>query len=68
MFKQKQESTLDKKIQDAVEQFGKTTVDEVLTSVEYGNVEEALIMFQEFDQYTHIDVLKFIYYGHEPQN
>jgi hypothetical protein len=44
------------------------TVEEVLRTVEYGNVNEALIMFQEFDQHCHIEVLKFIYYGYEPKN
>jgi hypothetical protein len=68
MFKQKQQPTIDKRIQDAIEQFGRLTVDEVLTSVDNGSVDEALIMFQEFEQYTHIDVLKFLYYGYEPEN
>ena len=68
MFKAKQEDSLEKKIQDATEQYGKLTIEEVLRSVEYGSVEEALIMFQEFDQHAHIEVLKFLYYGHEPKN
>jgi hypothetical protein len=68
MFKAKQEDSIEKRIQDATDQFGKLTVEEVLRTVEYGNVNEALIMFQEFDQHCHIEVLKFIYYGYEPKN
>ena len=69
MFKPKQvEYSLKKNTQDAIEQYGQLTVDEVLTSVEYGSIEEALIMFQEFDQHVHIEVLKFLYYGYEPKD
>ena len=69
MFKAKQvETSLEKRIIEATDKFGTLTVEEVLKSVEYGNVQEAMIMFQEFDQYRHIDVLKFLYYGYEPED
>jgi len=69
MFKAKQvETSLEKRIIEATDKFGALTVEEVLKSVEYGSVQEAMIMFQEFDQYRHIDVLKFLYYGYESED
>ena len=69
MFKPKQISnSLEKRTQEALETYDRLTVEEVLTSVEYSSVEEALVMFQEFDQFNHIDVLKFLYYGYEPKD
>lgn len=62
MYQKPVESTFEKKVQDAIDEHGKFIVEEVLHSVELIGRDNAYMMFQEYEQYTHCQVIKQIYY------
>lgn len=64
MFKPKEEPTFEKKVQDAIDEYGQFVVDEVMNAVELtDDVKGAYMMFLEFEQHSHVAAMKIIYYG-----
>jgi hypothetical protein len=59
---QKAEVTFEKKVECAIEEFGSFIVEEVLHVVEMDGADNAYIMFQEFEQHSHCQVIKQLYY------
>lgn len=64
MFKPKEEPTFEKKVQDAIDEYGQFVVDEVMNAIELtDDVKGAYMMFLEFEQHQHVAAMKTIYHG-----
>jgi hypothetical protein len=61
MFKNKKESSVEKKRQEAVETWGDFLVAEVDYAVNLTGVHECLSMFTEWEMDQHVSILKHIY-------
>lgn len=62
MYQKPVEPTFEKKVEIATEEYGSFIIEEVLHAVEIDGVDNAYIMFQEFEQHEHCQAIKQIYY------
>jgi hypothetical protein len=62
MFQKSPEPSFQKKLEDTIDEYGKFIVEEVLHVVEIDGIINAYVMFQEFEQHTHCQVIKQLYY------
>lgn len=62
MYQKSPESSFEKKVEEATEEHGKFIVEEVLHAVELVGKDNAYSMFQEYEQYSHCQVIKHLYY------
>lgn len=62
MFKEKAEPTFEKKVEDAVSEYGQFVVDEVMNAIEISDdIRGTFMMFLEFEQHSHCEAMKIIY-------
>jgi hypothetical protein len=62
MYQKSPEPPFQKKVEDAIAEYGNFIVEEVLHVVEISGVDNAYTMFQEFEQYEHCQIIKQLYY------